>query len=160
MVYEDSLKIMPKLKMIHTIEELFMRDLNSLKNELQSFQKDEFLWKIQGKITNPAGVLSQHLCGNLNHFIGAVLGNTGYLRNRDNEFSETNIPREKLIMNVEETIDTVKKTLSGMNDTNLEEKYPIPFAGKKLTKAELLFVLISHLSYHLGQINYLRRMNQ
>lgn len=144
--------------MTKTIEEILIRDLNSLKNEILAFKTDADLWTIKGEIKNPAGVLSQHLCGNLKHFIGATLGNTGYLRNRDLEFSETGLKRDTLVENIEETIDIIKNSLPKLNNSDLEKNYPLPFLGKQVTNGELLLILQSHLAYHLGQINYLRRM--
>lgn len=144
--------------MLKYIEEILDRDLNSLKNEISGFKNQADLWKIQGEIKNPAGVLSQHLCGNLKHFIGATLGNTGYVRNREEEFSQTGISVETLLKNVNETIVVVKKILSSLNESDLDKPYPIPFLGKEVKTGELLLILQSHFAYHLGQINYLRRM--
>ncbi len=143
--------------MIKYIEEIIIRDLDILKKEANLFKSEGDLWKTAGEISNPAGVLSQHLCGNLKHFIGATLGKTGYQRNRELEFSQTGILREELIRNVEETIDVVKKSFEKLNDEDLKSIYPTPFLGKTLTTGELLLIITSHLSYHLGQVNYLRR---
>lgn len=144
--------------MIKYIEEILVRDLHSLKNEISAFKKDADLWVLKGEIKNSAGVLAQHLCGNLKHFIGATLGNSGFQRNRDLEFSQNNVPREEILKNVEETLLIVKKTLEGMNSTDLEKTYPLPFLGKEVKTGELLLIITSHLGYHLGQINYLRRI--
>lgn len=144
--------------MIKYIEEIIIRDLNTLKNEVNLFKSEADLWKTTGNITNPAGVLSQHLCGNLKHFIGATLGKTDYKRNRDLEFSQTGISREELLRNVEETILAVKKTLEKLKEDDLEQIYPLPFLNRTLNTGELLLIITSHLSYHLGQINYLRRI--
>lgn len=144
--------------MIKRIEEILVRDLNSLKNEILAFKTDTDLWVIKGEIKNSAGVLSQHLCGNLKHFIGATLGMTGFIRNRDLEFSETGLSHEILIKNIEETIVVLKNSLPKLNSGDLDKIYPIPFLGKEVTNGELLLILQSHLAYHLGQINYLRRM--
>lgn len=144
--------------MINYIEEILIRDLKTLKNEILAFQIPENLWKTNGNVKNSAGVLSQHLCGNLKHFIGAVLGNTGYVRNRELEFSETGLPPQILINNIEETIQNLQDTFKKLNESALHEKYPLPFLGKEVKTGELLLILQSHLAYHLGQINYLRRL--
>ncbi len=144
--------------MIKRIEEILVRDLNSLKNEIFAFKTDAELWVIKGEIKNSAGTLSQHLCGNLKHFIGATIGLTGYVRNRDLEFSETGLTREELIKNIEEAIAAIKISLPKLNNADLEKVYPLPFLGKEVTNGELMLILQSHLAYHLGQINYLRRM--
>lgn len=144
--------------MLNTIEEILVRDLNSLKNEILSFKSDADLWVKKGEIKNPAGVLSQHLCGNLKHFIGATIGLTGYMRNRDLEFSEIGLTREILIKNIDETIEVIKNSLPKLTSIDLDKIYPLPFLGKQVTNGELLLILQSHLAYHLGQINYLRRL--
>ncbi len=78
--------------MIETLSQLFLRDLEKLKTEISSFKDEKKIWEISGEIKNSAGNLCLHLCGNLQHFIGAVLGNSGYIRNRDAEFSRKNVP--------------------------------------------------------------------
>jgi len=144
--------------MIKTIEEILIRDLNSLKNEISTFKTNDDLWEIKGEIKNSAGVLSQHLCGNLKHFIGTTIGNTGYIRNRDQEFSENGLSREQLIKNIEETVNVIQTSLPKLNPEDLKTPYPLPFLGKQVSHEELLLILLAHLSYHLGQINYLRRI--
>jgi DNA recombination-dependent growth factor C len=144
--------------MIKTIEEILVRDLNSLKNEILAFKSNEDLWVLKGEIKNSAGTLSQHLCGNLKHFIGATIGMTGYIRNRDLEFSETGLKKEELIKNIEESIAVIKSSILKLNSDDLDKVYKLPFLGKEVTNGELLLILQSHLAYHLGQINYLRRI--
>lgn len=68
--------------------EIIVRDLQKLATEVSAFKYEENLWKTDIDIKNSAGNLSLHVCGNLQHFIGAVLGNSGYIRNRDAEFSQ------------------------------------------------------------------------
>ncbi len=138
--------------------ELFDRDLNKLKDEISLFNSEEDLWKISGKIKNTAGNLCLHLCGNLKTFIGANLGNSGYIRNRDAEFSGTNIPKEDLIKNIDETIEAVNSALTYMDEKELDNIYKQDFLKKNVSTAFFLVHLIGHLNYHLGQINYLRRM--
>ena len=79
-----------------TLLKLFERDLEALKTEIQAYSAEAALWKVQGTIKNSAGNLALHLAGNLQHFIGAILGNTGYIRNRDYEFSATDVPSQQL----------------------------------------------------------------
>ncbi|HCX22935.1 MAG TPA: DinB superfamily protein, partial [Cytophagales bacterium] len=73
------------------LAELFTRDLNRLIKELEQYPNEEQLWVVTEGINNSAGTLTLHLIGNLNHFFGAILGNTGYIRNREAEFSDRNI---------------------------------------------------------------------
>ncbi len=137
---------------------LINRDLDKLVEEINSFSKEAKLWYTDGDIKNSAGNLTLHLVGNLNHFIGAVIGKTGYVRNRDAEFSDKNVPKAKLISMVKETKDVVNESLNNMNKDLLKGDYPIEVFGSKMTYEYFLIHLITHLNYHLGQINYLRRL--
>jgi hypothetical protein len=140
------------------ITELFVRDLKKLKEEISLYKNETDLWKIEKEIKNSAGNLALHLVGNLNHFIGTQLGNTGYVRQRDREFSDKNVSREKILLSIDEVIAVVQKTLSRLKDEDLNKEYPIEFLNKKLSTGELLLQIITHFSYHLGQINYHRRL--
>jgi uncharacterized damage-inducible protein DinB len=144
--------------MNHSLKEILIRDLNTLRNEISSFEKEENLWKILPGIKNPAGILCSHICGNLNHFIGAMLGNSGYIRNRDNEFTQTGISKDNLIGLIDQTVKMIHESFTVITNELLQQKYPAPFAGKEVNTGVLLLILITHLSYHLGQINYLRRI--
>ena len=136
----------------------YLRDLNKLKEEISLYKNENDLWLLKGDIKNSAGNLTLHLIGNLKHFIGAQLGSTGYIRNRDKEFSDRNIPREKMIVEIDEVISMLGKVVSKIKDEDLGKEYPIPFLGEKRTIGYLLLTLVTHLSYHLGQINYHRRL--
>ena len=143
--------------------EIFERELNKLIEEIRLYPNEEAIWKIVPGIKNSGGNLCLHICGNLQHFIGSVIGNTGYVRNRDKEFSATHVPSSELISEVQKTIQAVVSTLQSNPEINLEEEYtgipPHVLGKEKLTKGFFLMHLISHMSYHLGQINYHRRMN-
>jgi hypothetical protein len=102
--------------------EFFERDLNKLKEELLLFKKEEDLWRIKGDVKNSAGNLFLHLNGNLNHFIGSVLGNSGYIRERDKEFSSKNISREKILSDLEKTIPLVMNTLKNLPENIFEKR--------------------------------------
>jgi uncharacterized damage-inducible protein DinB len=116
------------------------------------------LWKIDNDILNSGGNLCLHLVGNLKHFFGAILGNSGYVRNREEEFSLKNIPKSELIQQIEETLNVVISTLSQLSEEDLEKEYPIEALGYPMTTEYFLIHLFGHLGYHLGQINYHRRL--
>ena len=143
--------------MIETLDKLFQRDLENLKTEISSYKDEENLWEISGDVKNSAGNLCLHLCGNLQHFIGAVLGNSGYIRNRDAEFSRKNVPLKELVKEIELTTTVVVKTLNNLKEVQLGEKFPINVFGYEMTTEYFLIHLATHLNYHLGQINYHRR---
>lgn len=142
-----------------TLKQLFNRDLNKLKEEISLYQHEPALWLTDANIANPAGNLCLHLVGNLNTFIGVHLGNSDYVRQRDLEFSLRDIPRAELLQKVDETISVIDKTLNGLSDEKLLEEYPIAlYDGKKDSTGHILIFLSTHLGYHLGQINYHRRL--
>jgi len=138
--------------------EIFERDLNKLITEINAYKDENNLWLIKEGISNSAGNLCLHLIGNLNHFIGAVLGNSGYVREREKEFSLKNIPRKELIGNLEKTIAVVKTSLTNLPEAEMEKLFPLEVFGKPMTKGFMLVHLTTHLTYHLGQINYHRRL--
>ena len=137
---------------------IFERDLDKLIYEIRNFKSQRNLWIIEGEVSNSAGNLCLHLLGNLNHFIGAVIGKTGYQRNREAEFSDKNIATEKLNSMVKNTKMVVIDSLKKFDTRKLNDIYPIQVFGKDMTYEFFLIHLISHLNYHLGQINYLRRI--
>lgn len=137
--------------------ELYERDLLKLKTEIQNFKQEDNIWRKADGISNSAGTLVLHLLGNLNYTIGALLGGSGYVRNREQEFSLTGVSREKLLADIESTIDAVKNGLQKTDQAKLQETYPLEIVGQKSTAYYLTF-FYGHLNYHLGQINYLRRI--
>jgi len=139
-------------------QEILLSELQKLEEEITSFPEEPLLWKIKGEIKNSAGNLCLHLCGNLQHYIGATLGKTGYVRNRDAEFSTKNIARKKLIEEIGHAKRAVENTLHSISFADLQKIYPQNFIGKEVNTEYFLIHLISHFDYHLGQINYLRRM--
>jgi len=143
--------------MIGSLVSLFNRDIDRLKAEISAFD-GKSLWVIEGEINNSAGNLAIHLCGNLQHFIGATLGNSGYIRDRKHEFQTKDLPLDTLLDEIELTKSVVNTTLKELNTQSLNEAYPIEVFGKPMTKEYFLIHLHSHLNYHLGQINYLRRL--
>jgi len=140
------------------LNELFERDLKKLQTEISLYKDEDNLWLVKEGISNSAGNLCLHLLGNLNHFIGTSLGNTGYVRYRDDEFSLKNIPRQDLLMNIDNCILIVHGSLQKLTDADLEKDFPLEFNGKIISTQHMLIHLHGHLTYHLGQINYHRRL--
>ena len=141
-----------------TLIEFFERDLNKLKEEISLYKDEKLLWILKGEILNTPGNLCLHLTGNLKHFIGATLGSTGYVRDRDNEFALKNIPRKDLIADIENTTAIVLSTINKLNEADFEKIFPLEKHGKKVTTENMLIHLFGHFDYHLGQINYHRRL--
>jgi hypothetical protein len=143
---------------IESLSKIFERDLNKLEEEIKSYPNEISLWEINGDIKNPAGNLCLHLCGNLQHYIGKVLGNSDYVRNRDFEFSARNIARKDIILEVQKTRHQVMSTLKSLNAGDLIKNYPERVFDYSMTILHFLVHLEAHLNYHLGQINYHRRL--
>jgi hypothetical protein len=137
---------------------LFQKDLDKLKEEISLYPKDEQLWQVKEGINNSGGNLCLHLTGNLQHFIGAVLGDSGYVRNRDAEFRVKNIPRSKLLEDIDTTRSVVTDTLEQLSKNDLQKDYILPVLDEKTNTSYFLIYLLSHLNYHIGQINYHRRI--
>lgn len=143
--------------MKRSIVQVFEKDLIRLKLEIEAFEIDENLWLKSDGINNSAGNLCLHIIGNLNNYIGAILGNTGYIRNRPLEFTEK-VTKNNLLEKIENTQVVVFKTLESLNPDHLEKIYPEDVLGYRMTTEYFLIHLLGHLNYHLGQINYHRRI--
>lgn len=138
--------------------ELFERDLNALSKEINSYRNESDLWITKGEISNSAGNLCLHLIGNLNHFIGHLLGKTDYIRQRELEFSDRDVPVEKMLSMIEETIIVVRKTIEDLTQEDLAKNFPIKMFNREHSTLHFIMHLSTHLNYHLGQINYHRRI--
>jgi len=140
------------------LHSLFKRDLLKLKSEIEMYQEESNIWKVEKNIANSGGNLCLHLIGNLNTYLGATLGQSGYIRNRDAEFALKNIPRQELVQKIESTIVMIDKVLPTITDDLLKKEYPM-IVLKEATSTEYFLVhLATHLTYHLGQVNYHRRL--
>jgi len=141
-----------------TLKTLFNRDLNKLKSEIESYKNEANLWMIDKSIANSAGNLCLHLIGNLNTYIGATLGGSNYIRNRELEFSLKDIPKQELISMIEATLTVVNETVGKITEEQLNSEYPMLVFQEKTSTEFFLVHLTTHLAYHLGQINYHRRL--
>ena len=141
-----------------TLKLLFERDLKKLRVEIEAYKTEKNIWQVEKNIKNSAGNLCLHIIGNLNWYIGAQLGATGYIRHRELEFSSTNIPKDDLLLEIDKTRSVLNNTLDKITSNQLELEYPILVFDKKTTTYYFLIHLTTHLAYHLGQINYHRRL--
>ena len=145
------------MKISAEFAKLYSKDLKRLREELMAYEQEEDLWVLSGEIKNTAGNLIMHLCGNLQYFIGTVLANSGYERDRAFEFSGK-MDKETLLGEIENTESTLQSYFSQLSDKALEEDYPLEVFGFKMTTFYFITHLQGHLNYHLGQINYHRRI--
>lgn len=140
------------------LRRLILRELETFRQEVRSFPDDATLWQAPAGVTNPAGTLALHVAGNLRHFVGAVLGNTGYVRNRDHEFAARGLPREELLAALDAASAEVGDTLTRLDPGVLDQPYPQAVGGATLGTRRFLLHLAAHLAWHLGQAGYLRRI--
>jgi len=143
---------------IESLARLFERDLVKLEHEISQYVSDSSLWKISGQIRNSGGNLALHLCGNLRQYIGKVLGKADYERNRDLEFSAKNIPATEIISEIKNTREIVVRVLKAFDVAQLDSQYPEKVFDYEMTTRYFLIHLYGHLNYHLGQVNYHRRL--
>lgn len=136
---------------------LYNRDLDRLMAELDAYPDEELLWRKVDGINNSAGNLFMHLCGNLQHFIGAVLANSGYERKRDFEFNGK-VKMNDLRSDIERTKQVLNEFFESESNADYLEDYPLQPFGYTMTTRFFMIHLHSHLNYHLGQINYHRRI--
>ena len=143
--------------MSEEVRRLLARELAAFEREVLMFPDDESLFRTLPGVTNSAGNLALHVCGNLKHFVGAVLGETGYARNREAEFAARSGRREDVARELRETREVVSATLARLPKEALERTYPKPVGELTLPCGLFLVHLAVHLGFHLGQAGYLRR---
>jgi hypothetical protein len=139
----------------NVLANFYERDIRKLIDEINLFRDEENLWRTQGSVKNSVGNLAMHIIGGTNHLIGVKLAHTNYIRNRDQEFTRKDVSRKDLVGQLEALIPMISATL---NRVDLDAEYPIPFDDAKRTNGYVLMQLALHLNYHLGQVNYLRRI--
>jgi uncharacterized damage-inducible protein DinB len=143
---------------IQNIMTLFDRDLQKLKLEIESYKDENKIWAIDKGINNSVGNLCLHLIGNLNTYVGLALGKIAYVRNRELEFSAKNVAKAALLAQIEATQKVVQTSLSQLTSNDLEQEFPMLVFEKPTSTEYMLIHLTTHLAYHLGQINYHRRL--
>jgi uncharacterized damage-inducible protein DinB len=136
---------------------ILTRELRALARELEAYPDDEAVWRTLPGMPNSAGTLALHLAGNLQHYIGARLGASGYRRDRAAEFARRDVPRDALLEEIRRAIAAVEHTVPGLTPEILEADYPEPVAGHRVRTDDFLLHLVAHLAWHLGQVDYHRR---
>ena len=140
------------------LADLLHRDLTRLIQQIQAFTDPGTLWQCAPGITNSAGNLALHLEGNLREYVGRIVGGIPYQRVRDQEFSQKNLTPGDLAKRIEETRQIVTTSLRQMNEDQLPNSFPGDPSGVPMSTREFLIHLYGHFNYHLGQIDYLRRL--
>jgi hypothetical protein len=136
----------------------YERDLRKLIEEVNLFKNEENLWKTLGSVKNSSGNLVLHIVGGLNYLIGTTLAHTGYARDRDQEFIRKGGTRKDLVAELEKLIPMINDTVTGLTPEDMDADFPIFFDKPNTSTSYVLVQLLTHLNYHLGQVNYLRRV--
>jgi hypothetical protein len=145
--------------MLNTIlAELYEGDLRKMIEEVNLFKDEENLWRTQGSVKNSCGNLVLHITGGLNHYFGATLAHTEYVRDRDQEFIKKGVKREELVAQLEQVIPMMNETLNALTPEQMEAEFPIFFDKPNTSVSYVAIRMLAHLGYHLGQVNYLRRV--
>ena len=140
------------------IAAIMSRDLRALRREIEAYRDERDLWRGAPGISNCGGTLALHLAGNIQFFVGTVLGATGYVRDRDAEFGRRDVPRTELLREIDAALAAVERGVARLPDAALSQPYPQPPGGFAVTTGDFLLHLVSHLTYHLGQVDYHRRL--
>src|SRR5258708_13533143 len=107
------------------ISAIMARDLRALRRELEAYADERDIWRIQPGISNSAGNLALHLTGNLQYFIGTVLGSSSYVRDRDAEFNPRDVPPTPLLRQADPAIAALPLLPRG-TDPDLPQPSPRP----------------------------------
>ena len=137
---------------------VIVRDMKAVGREVEAYPDDASLWRTPPGVTNSGGTLALHLCGNVQHFFGAILGGTGYVRDRAAEFSRRDVPRTEILQQVNGAVAAAERGLAKVTDASLTVRFPEVIAGHTFETGDWLIHLAVHLGYHLGQIDYHRRL--
>lgn len=143
---------------INAIRRVVARELRTVRREVEAYPSDALLWREVPGLPNTGGTLALHLAGNLQHYIGAVLGGTGYVRDRDAEFADRGLPRADVSRRVQAAIEAVDSSLERFTPEKTAARYPEAVLGHSPRTGDYLVHLVAHLGYHLGQLDYHRRM--
>jgi hypothetical protein len=140
------------------LADFYEKDIRRLIEEVNLFKNEVNLWMTHGTVKNSSGNLVLHIIGGTNYLIGTTLAHTGYVRDRDLEFTQKGVERKELVAKLEELITMIKSILSTFTQERMEAEYPLIFDDMKVPNSYVLVRLLAHLNYHLGQVNYLRRI--
>ena len=143
--------------LIPYLSTILARDLRALRREVEAYPDDASLWRTSPSVPNCAGNLVLHLAGNLQFYVGTQLGATGYVRDRNAEFSRRDVSRAELLREIDAAASAVSQTFARLVDADLAAAFPVAIGPVRVNTMDMLLHLATHLTYHLGQIDYHRR---
>lgn len=135
-----------------------LRELAALRREIEAYPGEDLIWSLPSGAPNSAGTLALHLAGNLQHYVGALLGDTGYVRDREAEFASRDVSRRDLLRQIDAAERAVRSVLPSLPEDALEDPFPEPMRGVTVSTRQALLQVATHLAYHLGQVDYHRRL--
>jgi uncharacterized damage-inducible protein DinB len=144
--------------LLPAVAAVFDRDLRTLAREIEAYPDERDLWQLPPGAANSAGTLALHLAGNVQYYLGAGLGGTGYRRDRPAEFAERNVPRAELLRRIEAARAAVRAAAERAGEAQVAADFPEVVGGVRVNAGEYLIHLLAHFAYHLGQIDYHRRL--
>jgi len=144
--------------LLETLRVMLQRELATVRRSIEAYPDEKSIWAVRPGLPNTAGTLALHLAGNLQHYYGALLGKTGYVRHRDLEFSRRDLPRKELLAGLDAAKLAIDAGMKAVTMERLSESYPEQLGGHTLTIGEVIFDMESHLAFHLGQLDYHRRV--
>lgn len=134
------------------------RDLRTLGREVEAYPDEQSLWQEVPGISNVAGTLVLHLAGNIQHYLGARLAGTGYVRDRPAEFASREVSRREMLREIDAARAAVQAALCGSTAPDAGVEFPESVGGARVSTGDYLVHLATHFAYHLGQIDYHRRV--
>lgn len=137
---------------------LLLRDLRALRREVEAYPNDDAVWALAPGVANSCGTLVLHLAGNLRLYVGHHIGGIAYERDRPREFAARGLPRTELLAELDVTMSAVDRALTKLDDAKLAAEFPIAIGGTRANTQEILLHCAVHLGYHLGQVDYHRRL--
>lgn len=140
-----------------SVHAVLRRELAAVRRTIEAYSDDASLWVVRDGLPNAGGTLVLHIAGNLQHYLGGILGGSGYVRDREAEFSRRGEPREVLLTEIDSAVAAVDRGLMALPDDQLAVAFPEPLAGRTVATGDMLVHLAAHLAYHLGQLDYHRR---
>lgn len=144
--------------LIRSVTTILDRDLRTLAREVEAYADERDLWQAPPGVVNSGGTLALHLAGNVQHYFGARLGGTGYDRDRPAEFADRDVPRAEILRRIEAARGAVRAAAERLDDSALAAEFPEVVSGVRVATGEYLVHLLSHFAYHLGQLDYHRRL--
>jgi uncharacterized damage-inducible protein DinB len=142
-----------------TVKAALIDELESLRDAVKQAAEplsEADFWRKPVEPGNSVGHLLLHLTGNLNHFVGAQLGGTGYVRDREREFTETTPPAKTAVLaGLDGAVATFRRVVDGLSEEALQAPHPEARFGNVL---KTLLHLVAHFAVHRGQISYITRL--